>query len=695
MGTLPLFINVYGFLAYDSINQINYIMIAFTVYNCYKCFTFIQDMPINLSMGWMHFIIKTYITALATSAFMAIVYLNNDISLSCIFTGVVVRVGLLWTMLTLYSVGYVLLGYPITYIIDQTKKSVDAYRDIWLSQLIYTVVWYSVILYCFTNEIFLAQELGLWVSTILIVPIGGTIMFTYNTILDVVTGKSIGLSDLFYNNMVTYCQDEIPWSVTPSITKAQTVLTQMYNHVLTMDPDCVDFAKEYLTPLLSPLSGNTGLSKNIITSESIEKITYILKSDSQAYSLGREFYGNGIIYSFTGSNMSMNETYIGLTQSAHYRLTQHYYLGNRPNHVNARGLLYQFIDSQGGFSNIRFNVIHSFPTFETLWFIKHDFLSSELSVILRAFTEFKLGIYEQALFTHYAPGLNSQATGFHFIKWYPGYVQITAGDSFFADSATHELINTLNPTGFDFTLYRSLMMSRDKVAVDNNWLEWFVGFIEKRGHLHTQYHTNYLVLRSEYLSFLEHIKDQLGLTSQIIPSKNSYMIMINGINDLDTIVSICHNNIVTEEFLPDYLKVTAKVNSLANLEETPKGISAISLNNGWLSGLIDAGVTFMFTKASPMIRFSVVDNPFLVTVLNTIFAGGVITGTRLIFRGNNVIPILEYLDKYPLVLRGELHKWIKECMRMRSLGYHTNKENKHLFKQQLANKPTNINSSED
>ena len=133
------------------------------------------------------------------------------------------------------------------------------------------------------------------------------------------------------------------------------------------------------------------------------------------------------ISSFSSTNLSMEETYIGLTQNFSNRLTVHEMICSRPH--KHYGLLYPYILEQGGMSNILFHVNFTLPTYQYLWLNSGNKMDDELHYILQAFSEFKIGLYEQALFNYYKPN-STHTTQFNFINWVEGYSKAKATDSF-------------------------------------------------------------------------------------------------------------------------------------------------------------------------------------------------------------------------------------------------------------------------
>lgn len=53
--------------------------------------------------------------------------------------------------------------------------------------------------------------------------------------------------------------------------------------------------------------------------------------------------------------------------------------------------------------------------------------------------------------------------------------------------------------------------------MDQNWLEWFVGFIERRARHHSHYHTENLKLSMKDQEFLLYLKSMLSITATPAP----------------------------------------------------------------------------------------------------------------------------------------------------------------------------------
>ena len=86
---------------------------------------------------------------------------------------------------------------------------------------------------------------------------------------------------------------------------------------------------------------------------------------------------------------------------------------------------------------------------------------------------------------------------------------------FFLIKDTQELIDNLSDhkNGFDFSLYNNLCKHRGITAMNQSWLEWFVGFSERRATFESFGHTNSLSFRITDGNFINYLKDSLSLSS--------------------------------------------------------------------------------------------------------------------------------------------------------------------------------------
>lgn len=205
-----------------------------------------------------------------------------------------------------------------------------------------------------------------------------------------------------------------------NILNGQTVLSSMYEHLVASELTST-FANKHLLALVEPILGDTGLPLTFMDVSAItnRNNSFVLLGSGDITRLGNQFFDQLNIYSFSSQDMNMNETYIGLTQNLGQRLTTYAHILKHPEKQS--GLLYPFITGQGGLANLQFNVLLSMPSFRSLWLDEYPSVSDELSYILQAFNQFKLALYEQALFTHYHPGLNTTfVSQLDFLNWVPG-----------------------------------------------------------------------------------------------------------------------------------------------------------------------------------------------------------------------------------------------------------------------------------
>jgi hypothetical protein len=264
----------------------------------------------------------------------------------------------------------------------------------------------------------------------------------------------------------------IPWLITDQIIRGQFVLTKMYS---SLSGNEKEFADKYLLPFLSKISSNTQLTPDFIYDNTSYNVTkgffidiaaftgsalpiaqpidtnHLLGSDRVAgqggekqplgeqvnrmganlYSisslkiitaLSLEFKDKACIYVFMNKENQIAFTYLGQTQNLflrlRVRLKDHYLTSISEHRQKGRGLLYPYCIKLGGLQNLNFKIKLIFPTFSSLYKKEYNIPSSEFDYILKAFTEFKLGLYEQALISFYNPGLNTtKIISFSFLNW--------------------------------------------------------------------------------------------------------------------------------------------------------------------------------------------------------------------------------------------------------------------------------------
>ena len=344
----------------------------------------------------------------------------------------------------------------------------------------------------------------------------------------------------------------------------------------------------------------------------------------------------------------------------------HYLLSERPH--KHYGSLYPYISSNGGMKQMLFHVNLLFPTYQSIWLSKFGSISPELSYILQAFSEFKIGIYEQALLEYYKPGLNTNyITQFHFFNWEPGYSKGTS--SYFDMSHVPNIMNSVNSTTFDFSLYFDYCKVKGIEPVDQSWLEWFVGFCERRSSYQSFGHTNSLTIRMQDTDFLHYIKETLQLSSTpFYREKEGNQYLIKGTNDIELMSSIFYKNIITDTYYDTFIKFAATLNKKVLLFNNEfSGVTpTISLDNGWLSGVIDAHCSFSFDKDYPMVRMALQNKKGIALAIIALLGYGNYNEKRsvLVIKGEKAIqPLLDYLEKYPLKYQNETYNWYKENLR--------------------------------
>lgn len=392
----------------------------------------------------------------------------------------------------------------------------------------------------------------------------------------------------------------------------------------------------------------------------VESRTKTIKLDgSESLSkFAQEYIGMNCIYSFHTEDCSIQETYIGQTQNVLNRVYKHLEDSGKGNASRFHKFLAENKDS------IYFSVNIAIPKFDKLWFKDHSSISPNFLTILKAFNEYQLGSYEQALFTHYKPGLNTNLVSkFLFLNYTPG----SSADlmQYLGSNQSHDIINLidLNKKEFDFTLYYDLCLSRNsKSKADNGWLEWFVGYTEQRGNFNVYFKRKSITFFSNSIEFLNYIKENLNLEGSVIESNKS-MLYLTSVRDWEIISSILYQNLVssslangfTQYFHDAFPNVFNKMNTNSNL---------ITLDNHWLSGYFDGAISFYYKLKPdyvPCVEITIGD---LFGILTSLFVRcRIIHNKRLKFEGQtSVMELLEYLDKYPLKSNYNMQCWMKETI---------------------------------
>jgi len=156
---------------------------------------------------------------------------------------------------------------------------------------------------------------------------------------------------------------------------------------------------------------------------------------------------------------------------------------------------------------------------------------------------------------------------------------------------------TLRGASFNFTEFYKLHK-----YIEPNWLEWFIGFVEGDGGIYTYNDRLSFVITQDESAILNHIKDKLGFGSvRFDKGVQSYRYVVS---DLPSIVLLAHlfnGNLVLEHRIRQLALWINKINKrLANLTEFNHITTspALSLKDGWLSGITDAEGCFNINISS-------------------------------------------------------------------------------------------------
>jgi hypothetical protein len=175
-------------------------------------------------------------------------------------------------------------------------------------------------------------------------------------------------------------------------------------------------------------------------------------------------------------------------------------------------------------------------------------------------------------------------------------------------------------------------------------LEWLVGFIERKSIESKRFDVQSLTLSSKNKDFLFDIKEKLGLSVNpyLNGNKTAYEIKFANYADSEIIYSIFHHNIVTERFLQIFNVFEQKFD-FVNILSTISNIKP-NINDGWLSGVIDARTSFAFDDFSPIviIRSHVEFDNFI----KSIFPEINFNNKKKIIQGIAIKPIINYLNNF-------------------------------------------------
>lgn len=273
-----------------------------------------------------------------------------------------------------------------------------------------------------------------------------------------------------------------------------------------------------------------------------------------------------------------------------------------------------------------------------------------------------------------------------------GYIQsagnikyiLTKKDSDIFDNRTSETIRDIS---FNFDNYIKLCNKYNYNIVDNDWLTWFIGFSEGDGSF-SRFKDQYIrfILTQKEDKILYHIKDTLGFgTVKHFNGFSRYI--VNNKKDLEILISIFNGNIVLDNVKLRFKRWL----DFYNIEEIDRLVLP-SINNAWLSGLIDAEGCFnvtLFKRAAMKLgyqvklRFLIDQKDSLNTLLIIKDIWGMILQNRKkknidrnIYRIETnsfvkVFKIINYLDNYKLKTKKleSYNRWVK-VYNMVLLGEH-------------------------
>lgn len=237
--------------------------------------------------------------------------------------------------------------------------------------------------------------------------------------------------------------------------------------------------------------------------------------------------------------------------------------------------------------------------------------------------------------------------------------------------------NNLQLLSFNFTLFNELCANRSLVlSINEDWLLWFLGFSERRGHFIMYFRRKSFTFSSTSRDILVLIKSGLNLQGSIIQtSRGQYVLNIISYYDWEILACLMYPNIVTSSLINGFQEYFNSGNGELFPVLPVVKYSLISLNNAWLSGYIDANISFYFTKntssrftAHVVISFGDME---VMGIVITLFKQCRLLPpkkehgdrNRIKFKGYAAaMEVFEYLEKYPLKYKLPLQIWMKECL---------------------------------
>jgi hypothetical protein len=270
--------------------------------------------------------------------------------------------------------------------------------------------------------------------------------------------------------------------------------------------------------------------------------------------------------------------------------------------------------------------------------------------------------------------------------------------------------NKLQKTEFDFEIFKQKDNAKFE-DIPNNWLEWFVGFVEGDGTFAITYPTN-PTNTQEIITFeiklslvdeatLKHIKTVLGFGFIYTRATHS-IFRVKDLQNLKYIIHLFNGNLVLpyrkrqfSQFLEIYNKKmlywSNKNKPRFDTEQITFQTSEIlpTLKDAWISGFADAegcfSIWFNKKSRSAAITFNLsqskIENLPILKHLITVFSAGTVGGDGpntpeqfyfLISGSTNCLKVCPYFEKYPL-----------KTIKLRSFAIWKNLNNEILLKRHL------------
>lgn len=164
--------------------------------------------------------------------------------------------------------------------------------------------------------------------------------------------------------------------------------------------------------------------------------------------------------------------------------------------------------------------------------------------------------------------------------------------------------------------------------------------------------------------------------------------------DLDILFSILHTNLITDKFKIEFAQIFRNkykylIDLIPDAEQENTSMD-VNINNGWLSGFIDANSSIYFDGLKPRITINLSNDYEILLKINTLFPNSNLCSNKktLIFSGDKgVKPLLLYLEKYPLKYQKAVYDWFLDCMKLRDLKYQYKPETKKILRNNILSRP--------